>query len=122
MEVKIKTEEVIPALSRSLDNHLAYLAIIEDVFPCGPNSLRVDGDLKTADRVRVQIKNVAGGGFGGSGQVYTAAEFKRFSQLYSLFSDEALKGLPVISVYSKDMGQMLQGLIPLTDRSKIKLS
>ena len=109
MELKIDEKAVIP--EQDLDGKLAWIAKITHVFPCDSQGIETQGTVDMAEYVRVQILNKSAFG-GGSGQVYSADDYKRFQEAYGVNRADDLMGKPVVSVY-QNPEPMLTGLIPL---------
>lgn len=112
MELQVDEKTVIP--EQGLENKLAYVAKITHVFPSDYNGKRVEmTTIENAQAVRVQIRNKSDTLNGSSGMVYKPEDFAKFQKAYAVTDAEDLVGKPVISVYTKNYGQMLCGLIPL---------
>ena len=112
MELQVDDRTVIP--EQDLENRLAYVAKITHVSPSDYNGKRAEmTTIENAEAVRVGIRNKSDILNGSSDMIYKPEEFARFREAYAVANAEDLVGKPVISVYTKDLGQMLCGLIPL---------
>ncbi|MBI2045484.1 hypothetical protein HYT23_05475 [Candidatus Pacearchaeota archaeon] len=112
LELRIDIEKAIPKLSNS-DNSFGYISMITNIFPCGENGGRILRRFENAELVRVQIESSGGG----SGQIYSMDDFRRFKEGYCVRNPEDLIGELVIGVYTKNHGEALIGLIPVNLRN-----
>ena len=110
MKLQVDERQVIP--EQNLEDKIAYVAKITDVFACEHDGRRAVTTVAHAEAVRVQISNKSDISNGHSGQIYKPEDFKRFQEAYGASNPDDLMGKPVISVYTK-AGPMLTGLIPL---------
>ncbi len=97
--------QVVP--EQKLEERLGYVARIESV------SSETERDFNFKGAVRVGIQNKTDILNGHSALVLSHEDFKRFMGGYDVKRPEYLVGKPVISVYTRDMGVALCGLIPL---------
>ena len=112
MQIEIDEKAVIP--EQSLEGKIGIVAKITHVSPFDHKGERTEKTtFENAETVGVQIQNISDAHKGNSGQIYISENFTRFREAYGVIDPHDLVGKPVISVYTKDLGQTLTGLIPL---------
>ncbi|MFA7708076.1 MAG: hypothetical protein WCX73_03940 [Candidatus Pacearchaeota archaeon] len=111
MELQVDEKLVLP--KQKLEEKLAFVAKITHVFGCDSRGIDNRTAIEMSNYIRIQITNKSDKLNGSSGQIYDPKTFKEFMQAYNIKDSDNLVGKPVISVYTKDKGQMLSGLIPL---------
>ena len=111
MELQVDEKLVLP--KQKLEGKVAFVAKITEVFGCDIRGISNQKTIQSSDYVRIQISNKSDTLNASSGQVYNSDTFNEFIKAYNTKSPEALLGKPVISVYTKNKGKMLSGLIPL---------